>query len=98
MRRFGTPVISESIPDEFCNYVPAPADRVNTLPLGTLVYVQNYRKYRPYRVVRWGKHHLKRLKWQQHLDGHLVGSDEYLPIRDRNLKFRIDVKGRRKHG
>ena len=79
------------------NYHYTSPDRVRMLPIGTKVLVENYGRVRPYEVVRWGKHYLKRLKWIRKDDWNLLGADEFLPIRKtRGLKFKIMKKGRKK--
>lgn len=85
-------------PEGTDNYHYTSPDRVRMLPIGTKILVENNGRLRPYEVVRWGKHHLRRLKWIRKEDWNLLGTDEYLPIRrTRGLKFKIKKgKGRKK--
>lgn len=94
MERLGKLIFQ--LPEGNDNYQYTSPDRVLMLPIGTKILVENYGRTRPYEVVRWGKHYLKRLKWIRKDDWNLLGADEYLPIRrTRGLKFKIK-KGRKK--
>ncbi|MBP3901637.1 MAG: hypothetical protein J6D53_09360 [Blautia sp.] len=80
-------------PDLFKDYVKISVDRLLTKPLGTQVLVWIRYEYRPYRIVRWGKHRLKRLQWLAHLDTIPGNTDEYLPIRkNKYMKYRVEEK------
>lgn len=85
------------IPEGSDNYHYAAPDVVLMLPLGTRVLVENHGRTRPYVIVRWGKHHLKRLKWVGKEDYNLfLDADEYLPIRATGkLKYKIN-RGKKK--
>lgn len=94
MEKLGKLIFQPS--DGYDDYYYTSPDRVFRLPIGTKVLVVNRGRTRPYEVVRWGKHYLKRLKWIRKEDLNLLGGDEYLPIRrTRGLKFKIK-KGREK--
>lgn len=95
MERLGKLIFQ--LPEGNDNYQYTSPDRVRMLPIGTKILVENSGRLRPYEVVRWGKHYLKRLKWIRKEDLNLLGRDEYLPIRNtRGLKFKIMKKGRKK--
>jgi len=73
-------------------YLHVSPDRVLAMPLGTKVIVHLRKADRPYVVVRWGKHRLKRLKWQQHLDPLPSCPELYLPIRpNRLVKYKVEA-------